>query len=83
MLGVVGTTLRALAPSIDAGLKKRAAEQARTATGRTSLVDELRAAAAAPGLAARPRWQALAEESELLLDGPAYRDTVGPKAAEY
>ena len=26
---------------------------------------------------------AWAEESELLLDGPAYRDTVGPKAAEY
>ena len=26
---------------------------------------------------------AWAEESELLLDGPAYRDTVGPKAADY
>jgi hypothetical protein len=60
-------TLRTLAPTIDAGLRRRVAAEARATTGRTSLCDELRCAAATPGLSSRERWRQLADRSEELL----------------
>jgi hypothetical protein len=60
-------TLSALAAKVEGRASLRAGREAREVTGRTSLGEELRAAASAPGVRARPLWISLAQDAEQLL----------------
>jgi hypothetical protein len=65
--GEAGISLLALAADVEGRASKHKGAAARTASGRSSLCDELRAAASVPGLRGRAAWLALAGDAESLL----------------
>ncbi len=65
--GEAGISLSTLAADVEGRASKQRGAAARVATGRSSLCDELRAAASAPGLRGRAAWLALAGDAESLL----------------